>query len=191
MSQTLDVFRDFYRPDKEKSVFLIKEGIEKAISFIMPALTIEYIRVEVEAEPGVAALGYPKEFAQVIMNLVSNARDAFRERKVEQRRLTIRAFDEDNRAVVTVTDNAGGICEGNIANIFEMNFTTKEQSGGTGVGLYMSKNIIERHMGGSLTAENVADGARFTIKLPMPGPAVGDNRQEAMADLEAAIQVVD
>jgi PAS domain S-box-containing protein len=169
MSQTLNVFRDFYRPDKEKSVFLIKESIDRAISFIMPALHFESIKVKVEADSGLSALGYPKEFAQVILNLASNALDAFKERKVEKPNLVIRAFAEGNMAVVTMTDNAGGISEANIGNIFDLNFTTKEMSGGTGIGLYMSKNIIERHMGGILTAGNVADGAQFSIKLGIAG----------------------
>jgi signal transduction histidine kinase len=169
MSQTLNDFRDFYRPDKEKSVFLIKESIDRALTFIMPALQFESIEVETRVDPGLSVLGYPKEFAQVILNLVSNARDAFKEKKVEKPNLVIRAFTEDNMAVVTVTDNAGGICEATIANIFDLNFTTKELSGGTGIGLYMSKNIIERHMGGVLTAGNVADGAQFSIKLGIAG----------------------
>jgi len=165
MSQTLNVFRNFYRPDKKKSVFLIKERIDMAVSFIRQALQLESIKVEVEADPNLAALGYPKEFAQVILNMLNNALDAFKEKKVEEPRLIIRGIAEGNMAVVTVTDNAGGISEHAIANIFDLNFTTKESSGGTGIGLYMSKNIIERHMGGILTAVNVADGAQFTIKL--------------------------
>jgi signal transduction histidine kinase len=174
MSQTVDVFRDFYRPDKEKSVFLIKESIGMAISFLKPALHYESVKVEVEADPQLAVLGYPKEFTQVLLNLLGNARDAFREKKVEKPRLTIRGSAEGNMAVVTVTDNAGGICEGAIASIFDMNFTTKESSGGTGIGLYMAKNIIERHMGGELTAENVSDGAKFSIRLEIA--ASGGNR---------------
>jgi PAS domain S-box-containing protein len=165
MSQTLNDFREFYRPDKEKLVFLIKESIDRALTFIMPALQFESIEVETRVDPGLSASGYPKEFAQVILNLVSNARDAFKEKKVEKPRLIIRGFAEDNMAVVTVTDNAGGICEATIANIFDLNFTTKELSGGTGIGLYMSKNIIERDMRGKLTAGNVADGAQFSIRL--------------------------
>jgi len=165
MSQTLIVFRNFYRPDKGKSLFLIKESIDLAISIIKPALQFEYINVEVEADQELVALGYPKEFTQVLLNLLSNARDAFREKKVEKPRLNIKGIAEGNMAVVTVTDNAGGICEENIASIFDMNFTTKESSGGTGIGLYMAKNIIERHMGGELKAENISDGAQFSIRL--------------------------
>jgi signal transduction histidine kinase len=165
MSQTADLFRDFYRPDREKSLFPIKESIDMAISILKPALQYESVKVEVEADPKLAAFGYPKEFTQVLLNLLSNARDAFREKKVEEPRLIIKGNTEGNMAVVTVTDNAGGICEEAIASIFDMNFTTKESSGGTGVGLYMAKNIIERHMGGELKAENISDGAQFSIRL--------------------------
>ncbi|HEX9024357.1 MAG TPA: ATP-binding protein, partial [Geobacteraceae bacterium] len=170
MSQTLKVFRDFYRPDKEKSIFHIKESIDKAFSFIATALQIEAVKVGIEADPNLAAEGYPKEFAQVILNLLSNARDAFREKGVDKPELVIRVFAEEDAAVVTVTDNGGGIREADLGSIFDLNFTTKRESGGTGIGLYMSRNIIERHMGGTLTAANVAGGARFTIRLKSADP---------------------
>ncbi len=171
MAQTLKVFRDFYRPDKEKAVFLVKESIDSAISFLMMALRVESVKVEVEADPKVAAVGYPKEFAQVILNLVSNARDAFREKKVEKPELSIRAFAEKDKAVVTVTDNGGGICEGHLESIFDLNFTTKEESGGTGIGLYMARRIIEKNMGGTLGVKNVEHGAQFRIEIAIPTEA--------------------
>jgi PAS domain S-box-containing protein len=167
LTQMLNDYRDFYRPDKEKSVFLIREGIDKAFSFITPVLSNESIELEVHADPGLYALGYLKEYAQVILNLVSNARDAFRERKVKRPKIVVKGFLQNNMAVVTVTDNAGGINKTVLGSIFEMNFTTKEQSGGTGIGLYMSKRIIESDMGGDLTAANVAGGAQFCIRLPI------------------------
>jgi len=167
LSQMLNDYRDFYRPDKEKSVFRIGEGIDKALSFITPVLSNESIEREIHADPGLFALGYPKEFSQVILNLVSNARDAFKERSVKDPRIVVKGFAENKMAVVTVADNAGGISETVLGSIFEMNFTTREHSGGTGIGLYMSRNIIERDMGGDLTAANVADGAQFCIRLPM------------------------
>lgn len=170
MTQTLNVFRDFYRPDKEKSVFRVKEAVDRAISFTMQALRFESVTVEVETDPKLEAIGYPKEFAQVIINLVTNARDVFRERKVESPRLVIKAFAEKDRTVVTVADNGGGISDTVIASIFDMNFTTKESSGGTGIGLYMSKNIIERRMGGTLKAANIDGGAQFSISLATGEP---------------------
>jgi PAS domain S-box-containing protein len=165
MTQILNDFRGFYRPDKEKSIFPIREGVHRALSFMMPVLRFDAIAVEVDADPDLCALGYPKEFAQVVLNLVSNARDAFKERQVEGRRLMVRGFAENDTAVVTIADNAGGIDQETMAHIFELNFTTKEQLGGTGVGLYLSKHIIEKNMSGTLTAVNVADGAQFCITL--------------------------
>jgi PAS domain S-box-containing protein len=167
LNQMLNDYRDFYRPDKEKSVFRIKEGVDKALSFITPVLSNESIGLEVNAEAGLYAHGNPKEFAQVILNLVGNAREAFKEHKVAKPRIVVQGFAKNKTAVVTVTDNAGGISEAALDSIFEMNFTTKKQSGGTGIGLYMSRNIIERDMEGDLTAANVADGAQFCIRLPI------------------------
>ncbi|MEJ2155818.1 MAG: transporter substrate-binding domain-containing protein [Desulfobacteraceae bacterium] len=170
MIEMLDDYRNFYRPDKEKSVFRIKEGIDKALSFIIPVLNIEAIKLEADADGELCALGYPKALAQVILNLVSNARDALKERKQTMPRIAIRGFAEGRKAVVSVTDNAGGISADALDKIFEINYTTKSQSGGTGIGLYMSRNIIERDMGGELTAANIAEGAQFCIRLPLAEP---------------------
>ena len=82
--------------------------------------------------------------------------------------LKIKAFSENDRAVVTITDNAGGIPELIIDKIFELYFTTRESRDGTGIGLYMSKNIIEKNMGGKLSAANVDGGAQFRIEINMP-----------------------
>jgi len=167
LTQMLNDYRDFYRPDKEKSVFRIEDGIDMALSFITPVLCIESIKLEVNTGADLYAQGYPKAFAQVILNLVSNSRDAFRERDVKKPRIVVNGLAENKMAVITVTDNAGGINAVDMESIFEMNFTTKEQSGGTGIGLYMSRNIIERNMGGNLAAANVKDGAQFCIRLPI------------------------
>jgi PAS domain S-box-containing protein len=167
LTQMLNDYRDFYRPDKEQSVFRIEEGIEMALSFITPVLCIESIKLEVNTGADLYAQGYPKAFAQVILNLVSNSREAFREHNVKKPRIVVNGFAENRMAVVTVTDNAGGINTADMESIFEMNFTTKEQSGGTGIGLYMSRNIIERNMGGNLAAANVEEGAQFCIRLPI------------------------
>jgi signal transduction histidine kinase len=88
--------------------------------------------------------GYPKEYAQVPLNRLANARDAFKARETEKPKVLIRAFAEDRKTVVTVTDNAGGIPEAIISKIFDIYFTTNESSGGTGIGLYMLKNIVEK-----------------------------------------------
>jgi len=165
MAQTISVFRDFYRPDRETAIFRLRESIDRTLMFIEPALRFSCVAVDLEADPELAAQGNPKEYAQVILNILSNAKDIFEERGVENPLVTIRAFADDGKAVVTVTDNAGGIPDEVIGRIFEPYFTTRETHGGTGIGLYMSKNIIERNMDGRLEVENVENGARFRIEL--------------------------
>jgi signal transduction histidine kinase len=166
MAQTIDIFRGFYRPDKEKKVFSIKDCIDQALAFIAPAFRFYSIAVELDVDPGLTAFGYPKEYAQVLLNILANARDAFRARETEKPRIIIRAFSEDTKTVVTIADNAGGIPEAIIGKIFDFYFTTNDSSGGTGIGLYMSKNIIEKNMGGTLSAENTGGGAQFRIEIP-------------------------
>jgi PAS domain S-box-containing protein len=164
MGQTIDVFRGFYRPDKEKKVFSIKDSIDLALTFIAPAFRFYSVVVELEVDSGLTAFGYPKEYAQVLLNILANAKDAFFSRGTEKPRVRIRAFAEDSKTVVTITDNAGGIPEAIIGRIFDFYFTTNESSGGTGIGLYMSKNIIEKNMGGKLSAVSTGEGAQFRIE---------------------------
>jgi PAS domain S-box-containing protein len=166
MAQTIDIFRGFYRPDKEKKIFSIKDSIDQAIAFIAPAFRFHSVVTELEVDPGLTAFGYPKEYTQVLLNILANARDAFRARETEKPRVMINAFAEDNKSVVTIADNAGGIPEAIIGRIFDFYFTTNETGGGTGIGLYMSRNIIEKNMGGALSAENVDGGAKFRIEIP-------------------------
>ena len=173
MAQTIDVFRDFYRPDKEKTLFRLKESVDKALSFIEPALRQQNITVDVDTDPELWTQGYPKEFVQVLFIVLTNARDAFKERKTVNPLLAIKAFAKDKEAVVTIMDNAGGIPDDMIGNVFDLYFTTKEASGGTGIGLYMAKSIIEKHMDGRLWVANVADGAQFRIELNRLEKALG------------------
>ena len=168
MSQTAEVFRDYYKPEKEKRAFGIRSSVEEALSFVEPEFRHQHITVELDADPELAGQGYPKEFAQVLLIILTNARDAFKERRTENPRLAIKAFTEGKRAVVTVTDNAGGIQERAMAKIFELYFTTKGATGGTGIGLYMAKSIIEKHMKGRLSVTNVDGGARFRIEIGTP-----------------------
>jgi signal transduction histidine kinase len=114
-------------------------------------------------------MGFPREYTQVLLNILSNARDALRERETPHPKILIRVLAEGDRAVVTITDNAGGIPDPVFPRIFDLYVTTKEASGGTGIGLHMSKNIIEKNMQGSLTVHNLDSGAQFRIAVNMPG----------------------
>ncbi len=113
----------------------------------------------------VTAYGFPKEFAQVLLNIFNNAKDAVSDRTIEVPRIRISITTENGRSVVTVADNAGGKAEDIIDKIFDLYFTTKEPQQGTGVGLYMSKAIIKKNMGGRLSVRNISEGAEFRIDI--------------------------
>jgi PAS domain S-box-containing protein len=168
MSQTADIFRDYYKPEIDKRIFGIKESVEEAMSFIEPEFRLRRIDVVLDVDPELTGHGYAKEFVQVLLIILTNASDAFRERKTENPHLEIKSFLEGRRTVVTVTDNAGGIPERLIAKVFDLYFTTKEATGGTGIGLYMAKSIMEKHMKGRLGVANVDGGARFRIEVSTP-----------------------
>ena len=108
-------------------------------------------------------MGFPNEFNQVLLNILSNAKDAFMDNKIYAPLVKIKAFKENGKAVITLTDNAGGIPTDVIGKIFDPYFTTKDK--GTGIGLYMCKVIIEKNMGGNLSVRNVEGGVEFRIEV--------------------------
>jgi PAS domain S-box-containing protein len=168
MSQTIDDFRNFFRPDKEMEEFSINEAINKTISFVDSTFKDYNIMISFNAEKEIIKKGYPNEYCQVIMNLLSNVKDAVLERKLGECNVKIELSDENGRSEVTVSDDAGGINENILDRIFDPYFTTKEY--GTGIGLYMSKIIIEKNMGGKLSARNIGNethkrGTSFRIEL--------------------------
>jgi signal transduction histidine kinase/PAS domain-containing protein len=165
MSQTIQDFRDFFKPDKEKVLFGVNRVIGHALSLIDASLKEPKISIDLHTEGDPAVNGYPNEYAQVLLNILSNARDALAGRNVYDARITIQAFTEGDTAVVTITDNAGGIPEEVVEKMFNPYFTTKGADKGTGVGLFMSKTIIEKNMGGRLTVRNTGRGAEFRIEV--------------------------
>ena len=165
MSRTIDDFRNYFKPEKEKVEFRVHEAVATTLSLMEGSFSQQQIGIEVDAQDDPFIYGYPNEFSQVLLNILINARDALAERGVDAPKVTIQLGTEDNRAVVTITDNAGGIPEEIIGKIFDPYFTTKGPQAGTGVGLFMSKSIIEKNMGGRLVARNTANGAEFRIEV--------------------------
>jgi PAS domain S-box-containing protein len=165
MSRTIDDFRNYFRPDKEKTTFKVGEAIANTLTLIEDSFKSQYIEIEVVAKDDPAIYGYRNEFAQALLNILNNARDVLMERRTVSPKVTIIVSSEGERTVVTVKDNAGGIPEEIMEKIFDPYFSTKELQQGTGVGLFMSKTIIEKNMGGRLTARNAGDGAQFRIEI--------------------------
>lgn len=158
MSKTIDDFRDFFRVDKEKEDFKVLETIKSVVSIQSAQLKNHNISLNIKGDEFIYN-GLHSEFQQVILNLINNAKDALIENKIENPVINIILKDKS----ISIEDNGGGIPKDIINRVFEPYFTTKEQGKGTGIGLYMSKMIIEENMGGSLSVANSDDGARFTI----------------------------
>jgi len=163
MSETIDDFRNFFRVDKTKKEFSPKQAILGTINLIKSQLKENDIEIKLEAIDNNKVLGFETEFQQVILNIINNAKDEFVSKERKGGIIDISIFNEMNFTVIKIGDNAGGIPEDIKDRIFEPYYTTKEQGKGTGLGLYMSKLIIEENMGGHLSVENGELGAVFTI----------------------------
>ncbi len=167
MSDTIDDFREFFAPNRDKELFCIEDILKEALKLQSASIKHNNISLNLEMQHCLKVYGYKNEFAQVILNIINNAKDAFIERNIKNRKIWIKTFKEDKNINIVIIDNAGGIEKENINSIFEPYFTTKFKSMGTGIGLYMSKVIIQKHMNGSISVENVKDGAQFIIKIPI------------------------
>jgi two-component system, NtrC family, C4-dicarboxylate transport sensor histidine kinase DctB len=163
LSRTIDDFRNFFRPGVEPRPFSLTKAVAKTVDFFEPSCAGHGIKVSVEGKSELMYTGHVNEFSQALLNVLNNARDALLEVGVEHPGISITLHDDSSRSIITVRDNAGGIAPEVIEKIFDPYFTTKEEGKGTGVGLYMAKAIIERHMQGSICVRNVADGAEFKI----------------------------
>ncbi len=166
MTKTIDDFRNFFLPDREKSIFNVCESIERALDLLSPSLKRYAINIEIDCDGGAHAYGHENEFSQVIINIVNNAKDAMVERHIPSPKITIRVRHTLSMAEIYLCDNGGGVDESIIGKIFDPYFTTKFQSQGTGIGLYMVKMIMEKSMEGQVSVENRDDGACFVLKLP-------------------------
>ena len=163
MSQTIDDFRNFFKPNKESEVFSISSSLHNTMGMIRSSLEHNMITISENVDTSVYIKGFSSEFSQVILNVLNNARDALLENKSDDRQLYIRVFKDDENAYLEIEDNAGGIPSNVLDKIFDPYFTTKEEGKGTGIGLYMSKTIIENNMHGLLKVHNSEYGAKFTI----------------------------
>ncbi len=166
MSKTIDDFRNFFKPNKEKKYFYLDKEIENSIALLESAFKNNNICIEYEKGVQNEVYGFPNEFSQTILNILSNAKDALVEKDINNRKVRIEIKEEDKFLCVIINDNAGGIPEDIIDKIFDPYFSTKEEGKGTGVGLYMSKIIVEKNMSGRLSVKNTEDGAMFTVKIP-------------------------
>lgn len=167
MSKTIDDFRDFFKPDKSVKIFDVKQQLSHAVEMVKPIVASHGIELSFHAEDDLKVESFPNEFGQSIINILNNAKDVLLESCGEHtKQIIVEAKRGENLdVVVSIEDNGGGIDEIVMPYIFEPYFSTKGAKHGTGLGLYMTKIIVEEHMHGHLSVENTTMGARFQIIL--------------------------
>ena len=160
MSDTIDDFRNFFRVDKKKNTFEIKQAIQEIANIQHAQLKNHDIELEITGDT-FSFYGFKNEFQQVILNIISNAKDALQKNKTQDPKITIHT----KQGLITINDNGGGIEKSVISRVFEPYFTTKDQGEGTGMGLYMSKMIVEDNLDGKIDLKNTKEGLEVSIKL--------------------------
>lgn len=163
LSETIDGFRDFFNPSKQKRVFEIKDAINKSLTLMGNQFKVNEVKLDLLVSDE-KVFGVETELEQVILNILNNSIDAFRERKIENRQIDIKVLTKQNYTILIMEDNAGGVKEESLEKIFDPYFTTK--SNGTGTGLYMVKLVIKNSFQGDLKINNSDDGLRYIIALP-------------------------
>ena len=163
LSDTIDDFRNFFKPNRDKKETNYTIVINAVNGIIGTSLEHKQIKLIKELDCDDSFVSYPNELKQVILNLIKNAEDALIENKVKNPFIKIATYRENDFFILKLNDNAGGIPEDIIEKIFDPYFSTKSEKNGTGLGLYMSKMIIEEHCNGTLSVQNSLGGAEFKI----------------------------
>jgi len=177
MSETLEDFRTFFDPNKFHKSFSIKKVIDKSIDLTKYQLEKEGVKVYFNMSEEIDIYGFENELTHVILNLINNSKDALIETKKIEKQIRIIVKQTQDSVIINVIDNAGGIKSDIMAKVFDPYFTTKHKSVGTGIGLYMSKQMVEKHMNGKIDCKNIkhkmgiekselCSCAMFTIEIP-------------------------
>jgi len=167
MSDTIDDFRNFFKPDKAKGYFSLLQCLKNSASVVSEAYESQNIKISIICDPQIECFGYERELMQVLLVCFGNSKDAIEENGVKEGKITVVGKQTPHGDVsITITDNGGGVKNEIIHDIFNPFFTTKEEGKGSGIGLYMSKQIIEQGMQGSISAVNSTDGLSVTIEIP-------------------------
>ena len=166
MSHTIDDFRNFFMPKKEKEEFQLIKAVEIVMNIISSTLANYNIKISISIDENIKITTFLNEYKQVLLNIINNAKDVLIEKNIDNPQIQIHATQDNNYIILYIEDNGGGILVEPKSKIFEPYFTTKEDSHGTGIGLYMSKIIVEKNMKGKLKVKNIKNGAQFSILIP-------------------------
>jgi signal transduction histidine kinase len=166
LSTTIDDFREFFKQNKEKRETSCDEVVISTLHIVEESIKNKNIKIVKELNSSQTFRTYPNELKQVVLNLIKNAEDILLDKKIEDGYISIRTYEKDGCLNIIVEDNAGGVPEDIIDKIFDPYFSTKTKKDGTGLGLYMSKIIIEEHCKGKIEVKNGKNGAVFKISIP-------------------------
>ena len=175
LSKTIDDFKNFIKGDSVKREFLLKDEVQTLLQLVDGLIKTHHIDVVLDLEEDLRVYGLKNELTQCLINIFNNAKDALVLNNKKEKLIFIRTLKEDNKVVIIIKDNAGGIPNDILPKIFEPYFTTKHTDQGTGLGLHMTYNLLIDGMGGTIEAKNTNyeyenekyEGALFTIKLPI------------------------
>ena len=166
MSHTIDDFRNFFMPKKAKEKFSLRMAMDSVMTIISSSLSNNKINITICVDDSMELNTYLNEFQQVLLNIIKNAKDVLIQKSIENPWIKIYTEEKDNKIILFIEDNGGGIEVEPRNKIFEPYFTTKKDSDGTGIGLYMSKIIVDKNMNGKLRVRDGEFGARFEMILP-------------------------
>ncbi|PLY06633.1 MAG: PAS domain-containing sensor histidine kinase [Arcobacter sp.] len=166
MSRTIDDFSNFFNPNKPKEKFYLDSALDEALIITKKLIQKDHININKSYEK-IEVIGVLNELTQVIINLIQNSSEAFICNNIMYKQIDLKIIVQENFAIIIYIDNACGANEDIIDKIFEPYFTTKHQSNGTGLGLFMSKMIIEKSLNGTMEAKNIKNGLQFIIKIPL------------------------
>jgi len=165
LSNIISDFSDFYKPNKNSEVLNLDKVILKVNTLFGDSISAKGILLKFKLDADCEVYIHENEFMQVILNILNNAKEQLILKQKENAKINITTYTIGDDVFIEIQDNAGGICEENINNIFNPYFSTKLEKNGTGLGLYMSKIIINDYHDGSLSVKNIDDGVMFTIRI--------------------------
>ena len=166
LSNTIDDFRNFIKDDKELKEFNLIFNLKQIIKIVKDSYKNNFIDIRLNADHDILIKSIPGELSQVILNILNNAKDALIVKDIQKKFVDIKVTNQKDKVIITIEDNGGGISEDIISKIYDPYFTTKHQSQGTGIGLYMSHMIVTQNLKGNIYVKNTQNGAKFFIELP-------------------------
>ena len=167
LSSTISDFKDFFKPNRPKEDVVIDDILRDTLKIVENSIKYRNIEIGKNFNTHISFKTYKNKLIQVLLVLLKNAQDVLIDNMIKNPKITISTFEDNSKIIIIVDDNGTGVEDENISKIFEPYFSTKDEKNGTGLGLYMSKIIVEKHLSGEIFVENTEFGAKFIIEIPL------------------------